>query len=170
VASRAETLCNGTIRNQEPLGLSWRFKPLHVSFSLARRLVGVLGTIVQIAMLPMFDTGQELAHGGPVASQLICDDHSWDVPQTLEQFAEERFRGDLVAPALHQDIEHVPVLIHRPPQIMALTINGQKDLIEMPPIAWSRAATAQLVGILLAKLPAPFADGFVRYCDATFKQ
>lgn len=50
VASRAEMLRNGTVRSQEPLGLSWQFKPLDISFSLARPLVGVLGAIVQIRL------------------------------------------------------------------------------------------------------------------------
>ena len=38
-------------------------------------------------------------------------------PQPLEQFAEEPFRGCLIASLLHQEIQHVPVLIHRPPPI-----------------------------------------------------
>jgi hypothetical protein len=35
----------------------------------------------------------------------------------------------LVAAALHQDIEHVVVLIHGPPQIMLRAVDRQKHLI-----------------------------------------
>jgi hypothetical protein len=34
-----------------------RFAPLHALFSLAGGLVGVLGAVVQMAMLAVFDTG-----------------------------------------------------------------------------------------------------------------
>jgi hypothetical protein len=53
VTSRAEVLRDRPIRGQEALGVTRRLEPLHPPFSLARRLVGVLGAIVQIAMLPM---------------------------------------------------------------------------------------------------------------------
>jgi hypothetical protein len=39
---------------------------------------------------------------------------SWNVPQALEESAEERFRGVLVAPTLHQDIEDMAVLVNGP--------------------------------------------------------
>jgi hypothetical protein len=41
----------------EVLGVSWRFEALHPLFSWARRLVGILGAVVQVAVLPMLDTG-----------------------------------------------------------------------------------------------------------------
>jgi len=40
----------------------------------------------------------------------------------------------------------------------------------MPRVAWSRAATAHLVGIRLPKLPAPRADRFVRHEYTTREQ
>jgi hypothetical protein len=81
----------------------------------------------------------------------------------FEEFAEELVGRVRVPSVLHQDIEHATVLIHRAPQILALPINRQKDLIEMPLITWSRVATAQLVGIRLPKFPAPFSDRFIRH-------
>jgi hypothetical protein len=61
VASRAEVLRNRPIRGQEALGVTRRLETLHPPFSLAGRLVGILGTIVQIPVLPMCHTGQEFA-------------------------------------------------------------------------------------------------------------
>ena len=78
-APRAEVLRDGTIHCEEPLGLAGGLKPLHAPFPLPRRLMGVFRPVVQIAMLPMFNAGQDLALGGPVASQLIRDDYSMDV-------------------------------------------------------------------------------------------
>jgi hypothetical protein len=66
-------------------------------------------------MLAMLYSWQEFALGRSIALQLICDHHSRDIPQVLEQLAEE-FRGcGLVATPLHQNIQPIPVLIHRPP-------------------------------------------------------
>src|SRR5690349_10403527 len=53
---------------------------------------------------------------------------------------------------------------------MALTVDRQKHFIQMPCIARLRATATQPIGIILPKLPAPFADGFVGHGDPTFEQ
>jgi hypothetical protein len=63
---RAEVLRGGAIRREEPLGMARRCEALHPPFSLARRLMGVFSSIVQIAMLPMFHARQYLTLGGSV--------------------------------------------------------------------------------------------------------
>jgi hypothetical protein len=100
---RAEVLCNRAIGGKEALCMTRRFEPLHPPFSLARRLVGVFSTIVQIAMVPMYHTRQYLTLRGAVAFELIGHDHPGHVRQALEQLAEERLRRFLVPPALYQD-------------------------------------------------------------------
>jgi hypothetical protein len=76
----------------------------------------------------------------------------------------------LIAPALHQDIEHVIVLIDSAPQVMALPVDRQKDLIEVPLITWLGASTLQLIRIVLPKLQTPLADGFMGHGDAALEQ
>jgi hypothetical protein len=71
---------------------------------------------------------------------------------------------------LHQNIEDIPVLIHRPPQIVAFAANGEKDLVQMPLVTRLRAPTAELMGIRLAELPAPLPDGFIGHNDAPGEQ
>jgi hypothetical protein len=101
-------LGKGTISSEEPLGLSWRLEPLHAPFPLAGGLMGVLRPVIQIPMLAMFYTRQELSLGGSITLQLIRDDDSWSVLAPLEQLAEEFLRRLLVSPALHQDIKTWP--------------------------------------------------------------
>jgi hypothetical protein len=60
-------LGDGAIGGKEALGVSGGFEFTHASFSLPARLVGIFGTIVQIAVLPMFNTGEELVLGCSVA-------------------------------------------------------------------------------------------------------
>jgi hypothetical protein len=114
------------------LRLPGGFEPLHAPFPLARRLVGILCPIVQVAVLAVFHAGHELPLRCPLARQLIRDDHPRDIAQTLEQLAEELFCCGLIATALNQNIQHVAVLIHRTPEVMALPLDGQKDFIQVP--------------------------------------
>src|SRR4030095_15099167 len=75
-----------------------------------------------------------------------------------------------VAAALHQDIEHSPVLIHRPPEIVPFAVDRQEDLIQMPLVTGSGTPAAKLIRILLPKLAAPLADGFVHHTDRMRKE
>jgi hypothetical protein len=144
-------------------------EPPHGPFPLTRRLMGVLHPIVQIAVLPVFHTGHDLARGGTVALGLVRDDHPWDIPAPFEELAEEFLGCSLIPPALHQDIKHVPLLIHRPPQIMAFALNGQEHLIQVPLIPGLWPSVSKLIGVGLPDLLAPFPDRFIRHDDATGK-
>jgi hypothetical protein len=75
-----------------------------------------------------------------------------------------------MTPALYQDISHVAVLIRGPPQIVTLTMNSEKDLVQMPLVTRLRTPASKLIRIRLSKLLAPLADGFVRDQHTTDKQ
>ena len=83
MAPRAEVLCNGIIGGEEALGVPWRLEALHAPFPLARGLVGILRAVIQVRVLPVFDTGQATALGSPVAFRLIGDDDPWNIPGIL---------------------------------------------------------------------------------------
>jgi hypothetical protein len=73
---------------------------------------------------------------------------------------EAPLRGPLVPAALRQNSGHMAVLINRPPEITALSLDSQTHLIRMPLVTGPRAAT-QLRGVGLSEFAAPFADGFI---------
>jgi hypothetical protein len=170
MTTQAEVLRDGTIGRQEALRVAGRFEPLHPLLSLPSGLVRVLGAIVEIPMLAMFHSRENLSLSGSVAFQLVGDDDPWDVGQPFEQLAQELLRGAFIPPTLDQDIEHVPVLINRSPQVVALALDGQKYFIKMPLISRARAATPELIGVLLAKLATPLADRFIRHDDSAFQE
>src|SRR5215510_1276212 len=134
--SRSEGLGNGAIRRQKSLGMPCRLKPLHAIFSLPCRAMRVLTPVVEVTTLPVFHPGQDLPFRRAVALQLVSDDHPWHVLQPLEQLAKKLLRRLLVAATLHQDVEHVIILIHGAPEVMALPIKREKHLIQMPLVAW----------------------------------
>jgi hypothetical protein len=90
--------------------------------------------------------------------------------QAFEQLAEKLLRRLLIASALHEDVEHMIVLVDSPPQVMPLTLNGEKYLIQVPLVTRSRAPVTELIGVVLPKLPTPLADGFMGDGDATLEQ
>src|SRR5262249_16880532 len=133
-------------------------------------LVEVFRSVGEIAVLAMFDPWENLALGGSVALEFVGNDHARHVGQPSEQLAKEFLRGLLVPTALDQDIQHVAVLIDHPPQIVTFALDGQKHFIEMPFVTRPRTATAQLIGILLAKFATPLADRLIGHDDSAFKQ
>ena len=65
--ARSKVVRNRAIRSEEALRVSRGFNPLHAPLPLAGRLVGILRTVVQVAMLVMFHPWQYLALRGTVA-------------------------------------------------------------------------------------------------------
>ena len=65
--ARTEVLGNRAISGEELLSVAWGFKSLHPPFPLAGGLMRVLRPIIQISMLPMFHTREELALGSSIA-------------------------------------------------------------------------------------------------------
>jgi hypothetical protein len=104
----------------------------------------ILGAVVQIPMLPMFHTGQELMHGRTVAFQFVRDDHPRHIGQPLQELAEESLRGLLVATALDENIQDMAILVDGPPQVVAFAMNSQKDLVQVPLITGSGAPPTAL--------------------------
>jgi hypothetical protein len=102
--------------------------------------------------------------------EFVGNDYPWHIRQPFEQLAKEFLCGPLVASALHQDVQHVALLIHGPPQIVTIALDGEKHLIELPFIAGPRTAASQLIGIWLAKFAAPLADGLLGHPHASLKQ
>ncbi len=149
------------IGREKALGVARGLKALHVSFALTGGLMRVLRAIIEIPMLAMLDSRENLSLGRSVAFQFVSDNHTRHVGQALEEFAKEFLRGSLVSSTLHQNIQHVPVLIHCPPQVVALAPDGKHKLVEGPLVPRPRTTATQLVGIRLTKLAAPFTDSFI---------
>jgi hypothetical protein len=170
MSSWPDVLSQGAIRGEAAGRMPGGVKPLPPSRPLACRLVGILRAVVARAVLAMCHTWADVLRGRAVAFQLIRDDHARYVRQPLEEFAEARLRRVLVSPPLPQDVEHVPVLIHRPPQGMACAVDGQKHRIQLPLSARTGTPLPELLGLRLAELPAPLPARFIGHEDPAGEQ
>jgi hypothetical protein len=71
--------------------------------------------VIKVATLAMFHPWQFIMLRRTVAFELVRDEYPWHRRQAFEELAEKLLRLLLVPPTLHQDIEHVIVLVHRSP-------------------------------------------------------
>jgi hypothetical protein len=115
VTSGPEVLGDGPIGGEEPLCVPWRFEPLDAPLPFTRALVGVLGAVIEIPMLAVFRPREHLPPGSPIAFQLVGNEHRRAILAPFEELAEERLGRLLVPPPLHENIQHMAVLIHGTP-------------------------------------------------------
>jgi hypothetical protein len=73
----------------------------------------------------------------------------------LEELPKERLRSYCIPLALHQNIEEMAVLVDRTLEVIALTVDRQKDFVQVPLVPSSEVPTPQLIDVCLSKLPAP---------------
>ena len=92
--------------------------------ALPRRPMRVFTPVIEVATLTVFHAGQSLPLRRAVAFELIRDDHPWHIDEAFEQRAKELLRCLLVASTLDENVQDVVVLIHRTPQVIALTVNS----------------------------------------------
>ena len=97
----------------------------HGSFPLTGRLIGMLSAIVQPSMAAMFPTRHDLLLGRLATpelhpSQVLGDQHPWQILTALEESAKELLRGGHVPSILDQNIENVPVLIDHTAHVLRL--------------------------------------------------
>ena len=52
----------------------------------------------------------------------------------LQKLAKEAFRRTLISPGLNKEVEHISVLVDRPPEILSLTVDRDEDFVQMSPI------------------------------------
>jgi hypothetical protein len=132
--------------------------------------VGVFRSIVEPFVLPMLHARQDLAFRCPIASQLISNDHAWDVLQFSQELTEKSFGSLFIASALHQDIQHVTILIYCSPQIMLLAPDRKENFVHVPFVPTARATTAQFIRVGLPKLQTPLPDRFIGDDDSALGQ
>jgi len=121
-------------------------------------------------MLSVLDRGHHLALGRAVAGQLVCNQDARGAPLLLQQLSQQAFGGPFVPPALHQDVEHDAVLVHRAPQPVLLAGNFDGNLVEVPLVSGIGQPPPDLVSEVLAELERPLPHALVADDDAARSQ
>ena len=106
------------MHRQEPLRLTGGLEAAHLAFALSGGLVRVLCPVVFTLATVMCHAGQQF--GGSVAFELIRDQRAGNIALLLQELSEKALGRLLIAPALEQDVQDLPVLVHGPEQVLGL--------------------------------------------------
>ena len=108
--------------------------------------------------------------GDAVAAQLVGHETEWLPSLTLQKSPKANAASTPVPTRLHEDVDYIPVLIHRTPEILTLTLNGHEHFVQEPRISKSTLASPQPPSVVRAELRTPLSNGFVRHDDSSFGQ
>ncbi len=92
-------------------------------------------SIIRIDMILMVHGCHYSAMRGGIAAKFVGDQPSGLTALAFDETVEEPFRCPLIAATLEKNINDLAVLIDRPIQIVSLSLNGDKDFVDMPRIA-----------------------------------
>ncbi len=118
----------------------------------------------------MGDGWEDLSVRSRIASQLVGHELPRWPALLFQDLAKEALSGSLVSVACDQDVEHIAVLVHGSPKIMALTADGDEHFVHVPDVAQATLSPPQSTSIRWSKLAAPGSNGFVGYGDATLRE
>ena len=89
-------------------------------------------------------------------------------PWPFNSVRKNRAAGGAIASRLHEDVDHVAVLVHVAPETLSPAVNGDEELVQMPYIAHPAPAAAQCPGVVEPEGLTPLPDRLVRDGDHAF--
>ncbi len=136
--------------------MAGRLKAAHCALALPRRLMRILGAIVQALMMAVFDTRHHLLVRGLVAPKFVRNEHTRNILAPFEHLAEEFLGRSLVPTALDENIEHIAVLVDlfrlpREPADSAARAHPPRHAPTLP----AQAVQSVLVHLILAAVSPP---------------
>jgi hypothetical protein len=96
-----------------------------------------------------------------VAPQLIRYQPPRFASLAFQQSTKEAFRGTLIATGLDKNIDCVPVLVNRAPEILSLALNSHEEFVQVPSVTQAALSSLECPGVLGTELLTPPSDGFV---------
>ncbi len=168
MSARCEMVVDGGMDRKKALGGPGRSKALHRTFSSANANVRSFDAIILPFRLVMPCVEPQITKRCRIGSPFIGDDSSRCETMLLQKFAHQLQRRPFVAPRLKQDVEHLTVLVDRPPQIHATAANRDIHLVQMPLWVCPRTPSSQTSHDRRAKPLYPSPNGLVRHFDTPF--
>ena len=108
--------------------------------------------------------------GRPVARQFVGNEAKRFVSLPLQELSEESSRCTPVPTGLNENIDHVTVLIHGAPEILALPVDRDEDFVQVPCVAETALTAFQSAGVLCSEFDRPLSDRFIRNVHATLSE
>jgi hypothetical protein len=170
LAGRDEEIADGGKDGDATLQGSRQSKMLQDPFPLSKRDVTVLGPVVQALVRTVLHAGHDLLLCRAAGAEPVGD-HALGLQALLLQQAGEKPLGGLgIAAGLDDFVEHIAILIDRPPQPVLPAGDRYHDLVEMPDIVRPGRLSPKALRIVRAELPRLAPDRFVEDEDAPLEQ
>ena len=160
-----EKIADGREDTDEPLQVPGRPKALHHPLSSPEWQMRILGPVIQPLVRAVLDFRHDLLPGRSIRSELVGDHPSWSAALLAQQTFQQALGRFGITPRLDDFVEHIAVLIHRPPQPVLLARDRDHDLIEVPDVATAWRLTPETARVRRPELQRPSADGVVRDND-----
>jgi hypothetical protein len=80
----------------------------------------------------------------------------------LQCLIEEPLGGQCITPVLHEDVDHVAILVDGTPEVVDLPAQRDKDLVNMPNITKPALSALEASAVLGPELQAPTPDRLIR--------
>ena len=161
VSTDPKQILHGTVHRQEALRVSNGLEPSHLTFALPRRLMRDLRSVVFVLSRAVYDGRHHRTVRRGIAAQLVCDQSARNAALSFQQFPKETGGRPSIAPGLDEDVDHVTVLVHRPPQISTATLNLHKQLVEIPGIAQAPSPSPQRPRVRRTKCSTPLSNRLI---------
>lgn len=116
--------------------------------------------------MAVFNARHDLPLGGPVAFELVGDHQPGRPNMLLQQLTKQALGRLLVAPALHHNLQHEPVLVDGAPQVMLLASMVITTSSRCHFFVATRQPPVDASGDLTAEFQSPLAHGFMADDDA----
>ena len=168
--SDSEEVLNGGVDAEESLGLASRFEPSHLAFSLPCGLMRDFSPVVLVLPRRVENRCHQFPMSGTVASQFVGDEPVGSRPLTFQELAKESPSRLPIPTLLQEDVDCVSILVNRPPEIEALSPDGDEELVQVPDVAQLAFPVSQPARIGGSELEAPVSDRLVRHDDPPFRQ
>ncbi len=166
-ATEPKKILNHAVNMQESLSLVWRFKAQHLSLLSSSGLVGDLRPIVRVSPRIMSHQGHDRSMCHTVTSKLVRDETKRFPSLTFQQSLKEPSCGTSVPTGLDEDVDHVAVLVHNPPEVLPPTVDGDEQFVQIPCIAETTLTAFQPAGVLDSEFDGPLSDRFISHVHAT---
>ena len=131
----AKEILDDAVDRREALEVRDRFEAAHLALAVAGRLMRHFDAIVRIRGCAVHDRRDQGTAGGLIARQLVGDQAARDGALCFQELAEESDRSSPIPSGLHEDVDHIPILVNRPPQVLRPALHPHEQLIEIPRIS-----------------------------------
>ena len=162
----AEEILDDAVDQREELDVRDRFETAPLALAVAGRLMRHFDAIVRIRGAAVPDRRDQGTAGGLIARQRVGDQAARDGALCFQELTEESDRSSSIPSGLHEDVDHIPILVNRPPPVLRPALNPHEQLIEIPRISLASPPPSPPSRILQSERQAPSADRLVRDVDA----